>query len=426
MSAPLSLRLYALATALAAPAAPWWLRRRTARGKELAERWRERLGETTLPAAGRPTVWCHAASVGETASLLPLIDALTGRGHAVVLTTGTVTSARLARERLAAGAVHQFAPLDHRPWLARFIDHWRPGLALRVESDIWPNTLDTLRARGVPVVQVNARLSAAAAARWSWTPGLARAAFGALELVLAQSEADRARFARLGAPRCQVAGNLKLALPPLPHDAAALAALRAAIGERPLWLAASIHPGEDAVVAQAHTAVTARHPGALLIAVPRHAERGAEMAAGFAARGLRAARRSRGEAIDAATDVYVADTMGELGLLYRLARVVMMGKTYAVGGGQNPVEPAQLGCALIWGPDMSNFADIAAALERAGAALRVPDPAGLGAALAELLADGPRRARMAEAARAELAAGAEALPRTLAALAPYLDRLVLR
>ncbi|MBL8645400.1 MAG: 3-deoxy-D-manno-octulosonic acid transferase [Rhodospirillaceae bacterium] len=317
MSGSLMLGFYRFATALAAPAMPVLLRQRIARGKEDQDRWRERFGETATPRPAGPLIWCHAASVGETSSVLPLITALADKGFTVLLTTGTVTSARMTQGRLPLRALHQYAPHDHAAWVARFLDHWRPGLALRVDSEIWPNTITLLRQRGVPIVQVNARMSEKAFDGWSIFPSLMTEVFAAFDLVCAQSDTDRAHFEKLGARKAVTSGNLKLAQPPLPCDAGALQESQTQAGNRPTWTAASIHPGEDIIVGRAHLAVKAQRPGALLYVVPRHAERGSEMTATLRGLGLKVAQRSAGDAITANTDVYMADTMGELGLFYR-------------------------------------------------------------------------------------------------------------
>jgi len=421
---PLLLSLYFAATSLAPVLMPSWLRRRIARDKEDPVRWRERFGQTSAPKQDTPTIWCHAASVGETNSILPLLTELSGRGHHVVLTTGTVTSERLVRGKLPPRVLHQFAPLDHGPWVERFLGHWDVRLALRVDSELWPNTILTLARREIPIIQVNARLSAKAARNWAKVS--AHDIFSNLTLVLAQSEADRARYAALGAPNTTARGNLKLAQPDLPYDPRELNALKATINGRAVWLAASIHPGEDRIAAQAHHDILKHQSDALLIVVPRHAERGTEMAATFRAQNLTVAHRSTGAAISPQTQVYLADTMGELGLFYRLSPVAFIGKSFMVGGGQNPAEAAQLGCALVWGPDMSNFAEISADLIAKGAALGLSGPGQLGRNITTLLSEPTRAAEMAAAGRAYIEESRGALGRVLDDLAPYLDRALLR
>jgi 3-deoxy-D-manno-octulosonic-acid transferase len=426
MDVPFLLRLYALTTAAAAIAMPLWLRRRISIGKESPTRWRERYGETLTAKPSSPIIWCHAASVGETASVLPLVKALAARGHAILLTTGTVSSEQLVREQLPKGVVHQFAPLDHRPWIGRFLDHWQPKLALRVDSDLWPNTIGMLRQRRIPIIQINARISDAAAQRWARVPKTAQSLFSSLDLVLAQSEGDRARYALLGAKQAFARGNLKLSQPELPYDPRELAKLSEAVNARPIWLAASIHPGEDRIVGAAHRSLQSQHSNPLLIVVPRHPERAPEMATNLHAQGLTVARRSKSEPMTSDTNVYLADTMGELGLFYRLSKIVFIGKSFAVGGGQNPAEAAQLGCALMWGPDMSNFTEIAADLKAQGAAMEISEPCQLGDAVSTLLSDGAQVVSMTNAGQRFISASRRTLDQILDDLAPYLKQAVIR
>jgi 3-deoxy-D-manno-octulosonic-acid transferase len=415
--------LYAGAAWALGPAIRILLLLRRARGKEDPARLPERLGRAGLPRPEGPLVWLHGASVGEALSALPLIERLLAGDPArsVLVTTGTVTSARLMAERLPERAFHQFAPVDIPAAVARFLDHWRPDLALWLESELWPNMIAAAARRSVPMALVNARLSKRSYRRWRCLPGFARSLLGAFRLCLAQSPEDAGRFRALGAPHVESPGNLKYASPRLPADPAALEALRASIGARPLWLAASTHIGEEAIVAEAHRKLRNRHPALLTVIVPRHPERGAAIAAELAAAGLAVARRGADESPTPSTDIYLADTLGELGLFYRLAQISFVGGSLVPHGGQNLLEPAQLGCAVLHGPAVFNFEAIAAAMKAAGATERVHDAGGLAAAVDTLLTDAELRARRAEAA-SEVAAGeAGVLDRVMAALGPLLD-----
>lgn len=408
----MSLTLYRGATRLAGPLVDRYLEQRLAQGKEDPLRIPERRGEASRSRPDGFLTWVHGASVGEAVSALPLVGELARHGP-VLVTTGTVTSARLMAARLPEGAVHQYVPVDRPDWVARFLAHWRPDLALWLESELWPNLVLATRARGKPMVLVNARMSARSAARWRWAPGMIRQLLGAFDLCLAQTEEVAARFRDLGAARVATPGNLKFAAAPLPADEVALDALRAAIGDRPRWLAASTHPGEEAIVGQVHRALASRFSGLLTMVAPRHPARGGEIAALLPGR---VRQRSDREMPDG--DCYVADTLGELGLFYRLAPVVLIGGSLVPHGGQNPLEPARLGCAVLHGPHMANFAD---ALDLLGEALTpVADAAALGEAVAALLGDAGRRARLATLAQARADDGAGALQAVLAALAPYL------
>jgi 3-deoxy-D-manno-octulosonic-acid transferase len=420
------LGLYRAATSLGGPLLGLELRRRLRRGKEDPARLPERFGVPGLPRPEGTLVWVHAASVGESLSVLPLIDALLERwrGLEILLTSGTVSSARILAARLPQRVLHQFVPLDRAAAWRRFLGHWRPSLALLVESELWPNLILEARGRGVPLALVNARLSARSFRRWRRAPASARKLLASFDLCLAQSEGDGERLAALGAREVRAVGNLKRAAPPLPADPQALAALAAAVGERPVWLAASVHPGEDEAVLAAHRRIAADVPGLLTIVAPRHPERGDALATRIEAQRLLLARRSRGELPSAVTAVYLADTLGELGLLYRQARLAFIGGSLIPHGGQNPLEAARLGCPPLLGPHMDNFREIADALLAADAALAVPDGEALARTVGDLLED--EAARDALAARAQTAAASEArvLDATIDALHPLLARAI--
>jgi len=418
----MSLAAYRLATRAAGPLVGFYLRRRLARGKEDPARFRERFGEAGRTRPDGRLVWVHAASVGEALSVLPLVERLrlAPAGPHVLLTTGTVTSARLMAERLPAGAFHQFVPVDRPDAVARFLAHWRPDLALWVESELWPNLVVEARRRGTPMVLVNGRMSETSFRRWQRLSGMAAALLGCFALCLAQTPADAERFVRLGAPAVRCVGNLKQAAAPLPADPAAFKLLMQAMAGRPRWLAASTHRGEEAAAGRVHKALAVRFPRLLTVAVPRHPERGPEAAEALAAMGLAVARRAAGELPGPATDAYVADTLGELGLFYRLGAPVLLGGSLVPHGGQNPLEPARLGNALLFGPHMANFAEIAGALLEAGAAESVADEPALAAALAALLADPAEAGRRGEAALAVAATGGGVLDAVLGQLAPWL------
>ena len=401
---PLTGRLWAASAMLLAPALRLMLNRRAARGREIVTRLPERFGQET---AGRPAgrlLWLHAASVGEAVSVLPLLSALPA-GVTTLFTTGTVTSAALLARRLPelgldGRVLHRFVPLDVPAWVARFLDHWRPDAACFVESELWPNLLEACRRRSVPTALVNARMSARSAAFWARVPGFARHLLGGFAFVAAQSEADAQRLRALGASPVLAWGDLKAAAPPLPADAEAFSRLWAMLGDRPRWLAASTHPADDDIVEAAHAALAARHPRLLTAIVPRHPERGTALADRF-----EAPRRSLGQPPPAGSGVWVADTLGELGLLYRCFPAVLVGKGFAPGGGQNPWEPARLGCAVATGPITANFSDAVQLLEQAGALSVVADADALIAWLDRMLSDPAQAATMGQAglARTEVA-----------------------
>ena len=345
----------------------------------------------------------------------------------MLVTSGTVTSGGLAEQRLPRGVIHQFVPLDVPRFVRRFLDHWRPDLALFVESDLWPNMMIEASQRRVPMILVNGRLSENSFRRWRYLPAPSSICCGGSTFVSRARRPTPTRLTELGAPRIVTTGNLKLDVPAPPADAAKLAALQDAIAGRPVIAAASTHAGEETAMIDAHRALRANFPGLLTLIAPRHPERGAGVAEIAAAAGLNAALRSRGELPDAATDVYVADTMGELGLIYRLAPVVFIGGSLVRHGGQNPIEAAKLGAAILHGPHVWNFAEIYAALDAARGAEPVADAEQLSGAFAAWLGDPARRARalpMPRTTTVESLGGA--LERTLQSLDPYLMQLRLR
>jgi 3-deoxy-D-manno-octulosonic-acid transferase len=397
--------VYAATAAAAAPALRLLLARRAAHGKEIAARLPERHGiDATVRPAGR-LLWMHAASVGETVSVLPVLSAFARLtpDATVLMTTGTVTSAAMLARRLPElglqdRVLHRFAPLDVPAWTARFLDHWRPDAAAFVESEIWPNLLAGCASRRVPMMLVNARLSARSFSRWRLVPGFSRILFGGFASVQAQSAGDAERLHALGAPHGGLTGNLKFAADPLPADPAEFSRFQRLLAGRPVWLAASTHPGEEPIVLAVHAMLAPRHPGLLTIIAPRHPDRGAQIAADAGA--WKNTRRSAGADPPAGEGVWIADTLGELGLLYRLVGHAFVGRSLAEQGGQNPLEPARLGCAVAVGPNVQNFTDPVAVLEAAGALTRVADTASLAAWVETMLSDPARRAAMAQAGMA--------------------------
>ncbi len=394
------LSAYLAATRVAGPLGRMILRRRLSAGKEDPARWREKLGHPSLPRPAGRLIWLHAVSVGEGLSVLPLLKALVAARAdvTVLLTCTTVTAAALLRERVPDRVLLQFLPLDLAGAVSRFLDHWRPDVAVMVESEFWPRLIHDTHARGIPLVLANARMSDRSAARWARQKGVARAILGRFSVLTAPDAAMAARLRGIGADpaRLRVTGTLKRAAERLPVDGAELARLRAALGARAVWCAASTHPGEEAVVA------AARVDGALCILAPRHPARGDEVEALLRAAGLSVTRRSRGEVPGG--DVHLADTLGEMGLWFDLCPVTLVAGSLVSGiGGHNAYEPALHGSAILHGPHVGNFVDLYARLDAAGAARVVHGPGDLAKAVATLLKDAKARGDMVAAAEAVLA-----------------------
>jgi 3-deoxy-D-manno-octulosonic-acid transferase len=415
----LPLAIYAAATGLFEPLAPMLLARRARAGKEDSNRISERLGRPTMARPDGPLVWLHGVSVGESLSLLPLIAALQAARPSlnILVTSGTLTSAQVLAKRLPASVIHQFAPVDAPAAAARFLDHWRPGAALFVESELWPNLIVAARARDVKLALLSARMTDASALRWAGAPATARALLQAFDLILPQDAATQARLQGLGATTGDHL-NLKLVGDAPPVDAALTATLRA--GGRRILLAASTHPGEEPLIAEAFREATAQTP-ALLIVAPRHPDRGSQVAADLRARGFTVARRAADEALTPKTTAYVADTLGELGAFYAAADVVVMGGSFVEGiGGHNPLEAARLGCAIVTGPHVFNAQDIYAGMFADAAAIAAADPQALAHHIRGLLANPSIARRTGEAALDYAGRQGAALTAAMALIAPLL------
>lgn len=422
---PLALRAYRTGLSVLEPAAAGFLLWRRHKGKEDPARLRERRGFPSRPRPEGPLAWAHGASIGETLSLLPLVERMTGRGLHVLVTSGTRTAAELLGRRLPPGAFHQFVPLDAPPYVERFLDHWRPDLALFAESELWPATILELDRRRVPLVLVNGRMSERSYQGWSRWPSVIGALLGRFALCLAQSQADAERLQALGAQRVMVAGNLKFDAQPPPADPRLLSHLAGLVAGRPVWVAASTHPGEEEAVAAAHQVLAPRLPGLLTIVAPRHPQRGPEVADMADAAGLAVSVRSEGGLPERDVAFYVADTVGELGLFYRLTQLVFMGGSLVPHGGQNPIEPVKLGAAILHGSHVHNFTEIFDALDEAGGAFMVEESDLLAPVLGDLLADPSLTREMARAAADAVTVRGGAVERTLRSIEPFVAQLKL-
>ncbi|MBX3576409.1 MAG: lipid IV(A) 3-deoxy-D-manno-octulosonic acid transferase [Rhizobiaceae bacterium] len=420
------LSTYRWAGAAAYPLVGSYVGWRASKGKEDRSRRNERYGRASQPRPVGPLIWTHAASVGETIAVVPLLERIMAYGINIVLTTGTVTSAQVVKERLGDTVIHQYVPLDLKPALSNFLDHWQPDLAIIAESEIWPMTILELGARRVPQVLVNGRLSDRSFKQWSKRTFLAEALFENLAHVVAQSEVDGERFSALGARPVTVSGNLKVDTMPPPVDPEALEYVRHQLAGRKTWAAISTHEGEEAIAVEVHKILKPRHRGLVTIIVPRHPERADVLTRSMQANGLRVARRSRGEDITPATDILLGDTIGEMGLYLRLTEIAFVGRSLTGKGGQNPLEPAMLNTAVLAGTNVQNFRDAYQHLIDAGGAKLVKDRPMLAGAVNFLLNNDQARRGMMAAAAATVGDMRGALDRTLRALDPYLQPLMVK
>ncbi|MGB1107768.1 MAG: 3-deoxy-D-manno-octulosonic acid transferase [Parvibaculales bacterium] len=423
------LRLYRLIAFLAAPLLRFRLRQRAAMGKEDPSRIEERFGHASVQRPNGDLIWVHAASVGETNSILPLIDDLLTQypNSHILLTTGTVTSAEIIaahqnrQNKTCRRLIHQFAALDRSAWVKRFLAHWRPQAALWVESEIWPNMVLACAARDLQPVMVNGRISPRSFKRWRRFAAAAKHLLGKYALLTAQDEMSATRLQQLGLENVIMPGNLKLDAPPLPVDAARLAELQSALTGRPIWLAASTHPGEEEQILEAHHMIAETVDNLMTVIVPRHPERGDAIAEMLRRGHASFAQRSKGETMQAHHEIYLMDTLGEMGLAYRLADIAFIGGTLVPHGGQNPFEAAQLDCAILHGPHIANFETLFDDLAAKGAAAEVTDAATLATQVNALFNNRAAIDQMSASAKQYSATMGGVRQRMVDLLAPFME-----
>ncbi|CCM74589.1 lipid IV(A) 3-deoxy-D-manno-octulosonic acid transferase [Rhizobium mesoamericanum] len=420
-----ALSAYQATGMLLTPFVGGYLAYRAAKGKEDRARRLERSGYASADRPAGPLVWFHAASVGETNAVIPLIREIRRRDIHVILTTGTITSAKLAAERIGNEAIHQYVPLDLKPAVSRFLEYWQPDCALIAESEIWPATLMELGRRRIPQILVNARMSDRSFARWSRRPALAEALFENLALVIAQSDVDAERFRDLGARHVMMSGNLKVDTDAPPYDAAVFAGYKKQLGARKTWAAISTFEGEEKAAGIVHRALKERN-GQLTIIVPRHPERADEIETELVKQGLKVARRTRGDALAPDVDVFLGDTIGEMGLYLRLTEIAFVGRSLFAEGGQNPLEPAMLGCAVLSGSNVQNFREAYQKLARRGSARMVRDTEMLAKGVHYLLTNDGARRNMIEAGAGAVQEMRGALTATVKGLEPYINPLTVK
>jgi len=385
--------LYKNLTRVLAPVLQVHLNRRVRRGKEDKTRLAERRGKSQIKRPQGFVLWCHAASVGEAKSLLAFISRIRKAYPKVniLVTTGTVTSARVMAKELPKGVIHQFAPLDVIGWVRRFLNHWQPDLVVWLESELWPNVLKELEKSNVPRILLNGRMSEKSFEKWKYAPALVRDMVQGFSLIFTQTAEDERRFIRLGADKLKRIENLKYANLPLEADEKQLKVLEEKLRKRNVWVAASTHPGEEEMVAATHAELSQEIPNLLTVIIPRHPERGDEIVETLSGKGLILHQRSQKQTIQRETDLYIADTLGELGLFYRLSEIVFLGGSLTPIGGHNILEPAQLLCAVIVGPHMDNQKKLYQDFKKAGAILSVKDGAQLTRTVADLFVLGAQR-----------------------------------
>ncbi|MEL6201632.1 MAG: lipid IV(A) 3-deoxy-D-manno-octulosonic acid transferase [Pseudomonadota bacterium] len=403
-----------------------YIRVRASQGKEQASRRGERFGHASMPRPSGPLVWVHAASLGETSAVIALIRRLKAANVNVVLTTGTVTSAIMAKERLGDLIIHQYVPLDLKPAVSRFLGYWRPDLAIFAESEIWPMTILELASRRIPQVLINGRMSDRSFARWHKRLPLAESLFENFAAVAAQSEVDAQRFSALGARPVVTTGNLKVDVPVPAVDPGVAEQIGQSIKNRPVWAAISTHEGEEVMAGRVHRALKSKWPNLLTVVVPRHPDRSPELHKAFEANGLKVATRSQSGFPPPDTDIFLGDTIGEMGLYLRMAPIAFVGRSLAVKakGGQNPLEPAVLDTAILTGPNISNFEDpYRRLIENKGARI-VSDEKELAKIVHMLLSKPEARSMIARSAMRVVSDMEGAFERTWQTLRPYVNPLV--
>ncbi|MDA9122466.1 3-deoxy-D-manno-octulosonic acid transferase [Paracoccaceae bacterium] len=392
------------------------LRSRLLMGKEDPERLEERLG---ISLAERPTgnlIWFHAASVGESLSLVELIKRISSSqpDYNFLITTGTITSAKLILSRLPSNAVHQYIPVDTPRAVEKFLDRWRPSLAIWTESEFWPNLISFTSARDIPMILINARISEKSYRRWRFFKKSLKNLIEKFNYSLIQDEKTVKYFSKIGisSNNFELTGTLKEGSAALPHSEIEQVEISKQILNRPVWLAASTHEGEEKLIAAAHRHASKASQGLLLIIVPRHPERGLEIASILAKENFKICLRSKKDKISSDTQIYIADTLGELGLWYRVAPVSFVGGSFVPIGGHNPFEPAALGSAILHGPYVENFKEIYNRLNVAGAAVKIEEASELGVKLIETLSP-ENAAKLAQSAWEVSSNGAEITDRAI-------------
>ncbi len=416
--------LYHSLTAVMRPVFFRVLNARMKKGKEDAERLGERMGMAGRLRPDGNLIWFHGASVGESLSALPLIEKIQTEMPDVhiLVTTGTVTSAGLMEKRLSGNAFHQFIPVDHPDWVNKFLDHWCPSAVIWLESDFWPNMLRAIKRREIPAILLNARMGQKSFKRWFlFAPGWLRGLLNGFDMCLTQSDDEKKRLDAFGHDDVRVVDNLKYASAKLPVDADKKETLISSIGGRKIWQYASTHPGEEDIAIKLHQKLRTKNPDLLTVIIPRHPARGADIQNLITSAGLKSARRSQNQIISGDVDIYVADTLGEMGLFFDVIDTTVIGGSFVAHGGHNPIEPAQFGNAVVYGPHMFNFKLICHDFETAGAALPLSDDEELGKTLDLFLNDKGNKQALQAAALKLTQDKSKALSNLWGVIGPWLE-----
>ncbi|PZP55446.1 MAG: 3-deoxy-D-manno-octulosonic acid transferase [Micavibrio aeruginosavorus] len=415
--------IYKKTMVLGTPVLKTLLSRRVKKGKEDPDRLGERKGIASLPRPSGPLIWMHVASVGEAQSIMSLIHLMLDQNKQlhVLVTSVTKTSAEILSRQLPDRAIHQYAPVDHPDWVRSFLDHWHPNLALWAESELWPAMLTFLKKRHIPSALINAHMSPKSFRNWKRAPDFARSLLSSFLVILAQSKQDAEYYAEFAPHNVVVTENIKYAARPLAVDETHLGALKSAVANRPVWLYASSHDGEEDLACAVHNELKLHFPNLLTIIAPRHPDRREAILKVIEENELNAILRGPDKNLPSTADqVYIVDTMGELGLLYKTAPLAVIGRSFSNdgGGGHNPVEPALLGCAALHGPNIQNSQELYDGMDAAGAALLVREKKELASVIKKLLSNPDDLAALQKAGYDFATAKANVLDKVLYELEP--------
>lgn len=393
--------------------------------KDARQRLAERLALKKEKKTVEPLIWMHGASVGETAALIPLIQKLKARKFQILLTTGTKTSADMVKNCLGNYVTYRYSPLDFPPAIDAFLDHWKPVMAIIGEAEIWPTRALELYKRNIYQIFVSAHMSDKSYKTWIKYKDLSHYIFSKFDLCLCQTERDVEKYLSLGVKSVKLTGNLKAEAPPL-NSSKDLNRYKDFLKKRSVWIAASIHEGEEESVAEAHKALKERFPNLITIIVPRYIDNLEKIVNKLKNKGLSVVRRSEGEKITSKTDIFLGDTIGEMGFYLSLGEIVFMGKSLEAKGGHNPLEPALLGKAILSGPNTENFKEVYKTLVDHKAIIIVKDAKDLALHIKNLLSQNSSRLSLQQNTSHALQFFGGPLGKTIKFLMPFLESIILQ